>query len=46
MKHLGRDDGGEFARMLIENGADITARDYLNLTPYDVAVQKGNILTK
>lgn len=43
MKHLGRDDGEEFAQMLVENGANITARDNLNLTPYDVAKQKGNI---
>lgn len=40
-KKSGRELGGEFTQLLFQNGADLTARDNQDRTPYDVAIANG-----
>lgn len=40
-KKSGRELGGEFTQLLFQNGADITARDNQDRTPYDIAIANG-----
>lgn len=34
----------KYARFLIENGADITAKNKRRQTPHDVAISKGKVI--
>lgn len=41
---LDQQNSGKYAEFLINNGADFEAKDSLGRTPYDLAVQYGNVL--